>query len=161
MRHRKSNKKQAIPVEKKEERYRILKTETGLAPVPPLGVVAVKKDLLASCSLHLRLFLFYSVLSRPNRWVSLFLFSFCRIEEKSLGCWCCRVASSLEILQEISQQKKKNQKEGCIYLMVLPVLKRIHWGIGRFCFWALASFCLVRKLLWLCTNKKKSATIII
>ena len=115
MRHRKSNKKQAIPVEKKEERYRILKTETGLAPVPPLGVVAVTKDLLASCSLHLRLFLFYSVLSRPNRWVSLFLFSFCRIEEKSLGCWCCRVASSLEILQEISQQKKKSK--GRVYLL--------------------------------------------
>ena len=114
MRHRKSNKKQAIPVEKKEERYRILKTETGLAPVPPLGVVAVTKDLLASCSLHLRLFLFYSVLSRPNRWVSLFLFSFCRIEEKNLGCWCCRVASSLEMLQEISQQKKKSKGRVCL-----------------------------------------------
>lgn len=33
--------------------------------------------------------------------------------------------------------------------MVLPVLRRIHWGIGRFCFWALASFCLVRKDFWL------------
>lgn len=32
--------------------------------------------------------------------------------------------------------------------MVLPVLRRIHWGIGRFCFWALASFCLVRKDFW-------------
>ena len=29
--------------------------------------------------------------------------------------------------------------------MVFPVLNRIHWGIGRFCFWALASFCFVRK----------------
>lgn len=36
------------------------------------------------------------------------------------------------------------------YLMVLPVLRRIHCGIGRFCFCALASFCLVRKDLWLC-----------
>jgi hypothetical protein len=34
-------------------------------------------------------------------------------------------------------------------LMVFPVLKRIHWGMGRFCFCALASFCLVRKVLWL------------
>ena len=56
--------------------------------------------------------------------------------------------------RNLPTKKKKIKKEGCIYLMVLPVLKRIHWGIGRFCFWALASFCLVRKLLWLCTNKK-------
>ena len=47
MRHRKSNKKQAIPVGKKGREIANLKTETGLAPVPPLGVVAVKKDLLA------------------------------------------------------------------------------------------------------------------
>lgn len=33
--------------------------------------------------------------------------------------------------------------------MVLPVLRRIHCGIGRFCFCALASFCFVRKDLWL------------
>ena len=32
--------------------------------------------------------------------------------------------------------------------MVLPVRRRIHWGIGRFCFWALANFCFVRKDLW-------------
>lgn len=37
--------------------------------------------------------------------------------------------------------------------MVLPVLKRIHCGIGRFCFCALASFCLVRKDLWLYYRK--------
>lgn len=36
------------------------------------------------------------------------------------------------------------------YLMVLPVRRRIHWGMGRFCFCALASFCFVRKVLWLC-----------
>jgi hypothetical protein len=36
------------------------------------------------------------------------------------------------------------------YLMVLPVRRRIHWGMGRFCFCALASFILVRKDLWLC-----------
>jgi hypothetical protein len=30
------------------------------------------------------------------------------------------------------------------YLMVLPVRRRIHCGIGRFCFWALASLTLVR-----------------
>lgn len=34
--------------------------------------------------------------------------------------------------------------------MVLSVRRRIHWGMGRFCFFALASFCLVRKDLWLC-----------
>lgn len=36
--------------------------------------------------------------------------------------------------------------------MVLPVRRRIHWGIGLFCFWALASFCFVRKDLWLCSG---------
>lgn len=35
------------------------------------------------------------------------------------------------------------------YLIVLLVLNRIHWGIGLFCFCALASFCFVRKDLWL------------
>ena len=34
------------------------------------------------------------------------------------------------------------------YRIVLPVLSLIHCGIGRFCFCALASFCLVRKVLW-------------
>jgi len=38
---------------------------------------------------------------------------------------------------------------GQSYLMVLPVRRRIHCGIGRFCFCALASFCFVRKDLWL------------
>jgi hypothetical protein len=37
------------------------------------------------------------------------------------------------------------------HLMVLPVLRRIHCGMGRFCFCALASFCFVRKDLWLCS----------
>ncbi len=41
------------------------------------------------------------------------------------------------------------------YLMVLPVLRRIHWGIGRFCFCALASFCFTRKVLWLCGNARQ------
>lgn len=36
------------------------------------------------------------------------------------------------------------------YRMVLPVRRRIHWGMGRFWFFALASFCFVRKDLWLC-----------
>jgi hypothetical protein len=39
---------------------------------------------------------------------------------------------------------------GPAYLMVLPVFRRIHWGMGLFCFWALASFCLVRNDLWDC-----------
>jgi hypothetical protein len=34
--------------------------------------------------------------------------------------------------------------------MVLSVFRRIHWGMGLFCFWALASFCLVRNDLWDC-----------
>jgi hypothetical protein len=38
------------------------------------------------------------------------------------------------------------------YLMVLSVFRRIHWGMGLFCFWALASFCLVRNDLWDCRN---------
>jgi hypothetical protein len=41
-------------------------------------------------------------------------------------------------------------KCGGAYLMVLLVLRRIHWGMGRFCFCAFASFCLVRKVLWDC-----------
>lgn len=44
------------------------------------------------------------------------------------------------------------------YLMVLPVLNRIHCGIGLFCFWALASFCLVRKDLWLCSESISTGT---
>lgn len=44
---------------------------------------------------------------------------------------------------------------GRAYRMVLPVRRRIHWGIGRFCFWALASFCLVRNDLWLCKGGKR------
>jgi len=36
-----------------------------------------------------------------------------------------------------------------LYLIVFPVLRRIHCGIGLFCFWARASFCFVRKDLWL------------
>jgi hypothetical protein len=41
-------------------------------------------------------------------------------------------------------------RERGTYRMVLPVLNRIHCGIGLFCFCALASFCFVRKDLWLC-----------
>jgi hypothetical protein len=44
---------------------------------------------------------------------------------------------------------------GASYLMVLLVLRRIHWGMGRFCFCALASFCLVRKDFWLCDKSQK------
>lgn len=34
------------------------------------------------------------------------------------------------------------------HLMVLPVRRRIHCGMGRFCFCALASLTFVRKVLW-------------
>ena len=37
----------------------------------------------------------------------------------------------------------------CTYRIVLPVRSRIHCGMGRFCFAALASFFLVRNDLWL------------
>jgi hypothetical protein len=47
-------------------------------------------------------------------------------------------------------QPQESSSSGCSYLMVLPVRSRIHWGMGRFCFWALASFCLILKVLWLC-----------
>lgn len=90
-----------------------LDSETGLAPVPPLGVVP--KSIL-------------SVLLSP-------------------GC------SSLQERREIALCLPSPPRAGLVsYLMVLPVLRRIHWGIGRFCFCALASFCLVRKVLLLyCT----------
>lgn len=44
----------------------------------------------------------------------------------------------------------KSNADAETYLMVFPVRNRIHWGMGRFCFWARASFCFVRKDLWLC-----------
>jgi len=44
------------------------------------------------------------------------------------------------------------EKAAVPYLMVLPVLRRIHWGMGRFCFCARASFCLVRNDLWDCEH---------
>lgn len=42
------------------------------------------------------------------------------------------------------------KSEEISYLMVLPVRRRIHCGIGLFCFWALANLTFVRKDLWLC-----------
>jgi hypothetical protein len=45
-----------------------------------------------------------------------------------------------------------NSTTGVSYLIVLFVLRRIHWGMGRFCFCARASFCLVRKDFWLCSG---------
>ena len=39
-------------------------------------------------------------------------------------------------------------KRSKTYRIVFPVRNRIHWGIGRFCFCAFASFCFVRKDLW-------------
>lgn len=42
--------------------------------------------------------------------------------------------------------------------MVLPVFRRIHWGMGLFCFWALASFCLVRNDLWDCRSVSMSVS---
>lgn len=39
------------------------------------------------------------------------------------------------------------------YLMVLSVLRRIHWGIGLFCFSFLASFFLIFRVLWAACKK--------
>ena len=47
---------------------------------------------------------------------------------------------------------RREVEEASTYRMVLPVRRRIHCGIGRFCFCALASFCFVRKDLWDCIN---------
>lgn len=46
---------------------------------------------------------------------------------------------------------------GEAYRMVLFVRSLIHWGTGRFCFCALASFCLVRNDLWLYPDASWSA----
>lgn len=35
-----------------------------------------------------------------------------------------------------------------LYRILLPVRILIHWGIGRFCFSFLASFCLILNVLW-------------
>lgn len=61
----------------------------------------------------------------------------------------------IDISSKKSKAEKEKKKNSPIYLMVLPVRRRIHWGIGRFCFWALASFCLVRKDFWLCINRRR------
>jgi len=45
-----------------------------------------------------------------------------------------------------------DENTGGPYRIVLPVRRRIHCGIGRFCFWAFASFCFVRKDLWDCIS---------
>lgn len=84
--------------QRNNEEASCLETETGLAPVPPLGVVAINHHVSRGCPV-------YRVVI--DRWV-------------------------------------------VSYRMVLPVRRRIHWGMGRFCFWALASFCLVLKVFWLC-----------
>lgn len=123
-----------------------LEAETGLAPVATLGVVAVCLLLASSvmikrspCVLLSRELgrghvapgtaeapgLFPSSPHlRPRHWPSLFLSL--RLNATAVGVY------------------------GDMYRMVLPVRRRIHWGIGLFCFWALASFCLTRKVLWLC-----------
>ena len=56
---------------------------------------------------------------------------------------CLRFALYLRCRQPL------NAEASCATDRILfPVLKRIHWGRGRFCLWALASFCFVRNDLW-------------
>jgi hypothetical protein len=61
--------------------------------------------------------------------------------------WRCSCVRAL-VLVLFSQLVSVVVRELWSYRMVLPVRRRIHWGIGRFCFCALASFCFVRKDLW-------------
>lgn len=49
---------------------------------------------------------------------------------------------------KLESPKKKKKKLYKTHRIVFPVRNRIHWGIGRFCFCAFASFCFVRKDLW-------------
>lgn len=77
-----------------------LQTETGLAPVPPLGVVAVRRELLAFC------------------FSSLLVSDIGRSEKREI----CDAAPPN--CQTISTQVFS--RSGGIYLMVFPVLKRIH-----------------------------------
>ena len=83
--------------------------ETGLAPVPPLGVIS------APLSAQ-----FHSPSDRATTGV----------------CLAVTAQSS--------------------YLILLLVRRRIHCGSGRFCFCALASFCFVRKDLWLWRGRRQS-----
>lgn len=81
-----------------------LQTETGLAPVPPLGVVAMRRGSLAFCLL------------------SLLVFNIGRGEEQ-------KRKKKLVVVAPENRQTESTQvfsRSGGIYLMVLPVLKRIH-----------------------------------
>lgn len=100
-----------------------LDAETGLAPVPPLRVVAAERILLAK-----------EMLSLP--------YCTCGIRAGCPSLW------SMARLHEMQYGIRFSR--GQSYRMVLSVRRRIHWGMGRFCFFALASFCFVRKDLWLC-----------
>lgn len=80
-----------------------LQTETGLAPVPPLGVVAVRRGSLAFCLSSL-------LVSNVGRGEE-------RQKKKSV------------VVAPENRQTESTQvfsRSGGIYLMVLPVLKRIH-----------------------------------
>lgn len=84
-----------------------LQTETGLAPVPPLGVVAVRRGSLAFCLL------------------SLLVFNIGRGEEQKK----MKKEKKLVVVAPENRQTESTQvfsRSGGIYLMVLPVLKRIH-----------------------------------
>lgn len=101
-----------------------LDAETGLAPVPPLRVVAAEGILLAK-------------------------------EMLSLPCCTHGIYAGFPSLRQMARLHKTQYgllrfSRGQSYRMVLSVRRRIHWGMGRFCFFALASFCFVRKDLWLC-----------
>ena len=47
------------------------------------------------------------------------------------------------------QKRKIKSQSWCrTHRILLPVLRRTHCGMGRFCFCFLASFCLMRNVLW-------------
>ena len=65
----------------------------------------------------------------------------------------CSTACPAAVFPALIEPERLLRGDGVYsYLMVLPVLNRIHCGMGLFCFCARASFCLVRKVLWLCNH---------
>lgn len=102
-----------------------LDAETSLAPVPPLRVVAAERILLVKRD------------TLPS----------------TVTPMCARADNPSQQLMPCLHETQHDGdflSRGQSYRMVLSVRRRIHWGMGRFCFFALASFCFVRKDLWLC-----------
>ena len=125
-----------------------LEAETGLAPVATLGVVAV--DLLLASSVMMKQSPCVLVRRELERGHVVLR------TPKAAGLFPSFRAIFVPVTAQPSPSLLLRLNvnamvfHGDMYRMVLPVRRRIHWGIGLFCFWALASFCLTRKVLWLC-----------